>query len=285
MTQGTGDEEALNGAAIKALLRPIAKLMIAKGVTAPRLHDLLQEVFVEVAEDAFALGGEPPTDSRVSLLTGVHRKKVRSLRQREAAGEDAVERRVSVMSTVIGRWLADPETSDVDGKPLPLPRHAETGPSFDSLVAAVSTDVRPRTILDELLRRGAVRLEGDDSVTLLSEALLPRESEAERLHFLARNLTDHLAAAVENVLCESGPPPFLERAVFYNNLQAASVDAVEAQARGLSGELLAELNRMGFARQTADREASEPGAASDANHRFRFGVFFYREDEAAKEDE
>ncbi|MEO1193848.1 MAG: DUF6502 family protein [Pseudomonadota bacterium] len=279
-TEPTAAEE-LNPAALKALLRPLVKLLISKGLPAPALYDLVKEIYVEVAAEAFRLDGAPPTDSRVSMLTGIHRKSVRSLRQAEAPDDGGLARRVSVLSTVVGRWLADPELCDAEGQPMSLPRHAETGPSFDRLVEAVSRDVRPRTVLDELQRRGAVRLDPDERVTLLGEALLPSDAEAERMHFLARNLTDHLAAAVANVLREEGPPPFLERAIFYNNLQTESVDDLEERARVLSAELLNDLNRLAFAKQAEDRD--RPDKTRSANERFRFGVFFYREDEGEAE--
>ena len=51
-----------------------------KGVTFSSFVNLLKEVFVEVAEREFRLDGKPPSDSRINLLTGVHRKDVRRLR-------------------------------------------------------------------------------------------------------------------------------------------------------------------------------------------------------------
>ncbi len=276
-TRGS-EENELSGEALKQLLRPLMKLLIARGVTAQKLHSLLQELSVEVAEDAFSLDGAPPTDSRISLITGVHRKKVREVRQARGRQQPSGERHVSVMATVVGRWRADPRYLDHEAQPLALPRHAAKGPSFDSLVAAVSQDMRPRTILDELLRRNVVALDVAGCVRLRDEALVPRESEAERLHFFVRNLGDHMAAAVENVLTEEGPAPFLERAVFYNNLSTHSVDLIEAKARQFSADLLQALNHQGFEGQAAaagDRDAAE---------RFRFGVYFFREDEADQDE-
>ena len=55
----------------------------------PAVVALLKQVYVEVATDSFALGGKPPTDSRVSMLTGVHRKDVRTLRPDSPAAEAA----------------------------------------------------------------------------------------------------------------------------------------------------------------------------------------------------
>lgn len=65
---------------IARLLRPLVRLFIRSGLTFPALADLLRELYVNVAEYDFALSGKEQTDSRVSLLTGIHRKEVRRLR-------------------------------------------------------------------------------------------------------------------------------------------------------------------------------------------------------------
>ncbi|MEO1225678.1 MAG: DUF6502 family protein [Pseudomonadota bacterium] len=286
MTERSEVTEEPIGDALKKLLRPLAKLMITRGVTAPALYGLLKEVCVEVANDDFGLDGKPPTDSRVSVLTGVHRKDVRQIRQEKREAEGATERSIGIMATVVGRWLGGPKTVDPDGKPKPLPRQADAGPSFDALVRDVSTDVRPRTVLDELLRRGVLELdETGDLVSLRTEAVLPRRSDNERMYFLVRNVGDHLEAAVTNIMSQDSTPPFLERAVFYNNLAAASVDEIEARSRVLATEVLTKLNRLAFSRQSADNAADALARDSTSTERFRFGIYFYREDEAGTGDE
>src|SRR3974390_1739599 len=73
--------------AIVRLLRPLVRVLIAHGVTFPMLAQLLKDIYVDVAEGAFPLSGKAQTDSRLSLLTGVHRKDVRALRGRGRAGD------------------------------------------------------------------------------------------------------------------------------------------------------------------------------------------------------
>ncbi len=284
MTDGPEMAPDLVGRELKHVLRPLVRALIEEGVTAPALYALLKELYVDVASEAFAIDGKPLTDSRVSVLTGVHRKDVRNFRRRVDDGEGPAVPRVTVMTTVIGRWLADPKTTAADGSPKPLPRQARRGPSFDALVSAVSSDVRPRTILDELVRNDIVALDEEtDMVSLKVEALITRDGE-ERFHFFARNIGDHMAAAVENILTRDGAAPFLERAVFYNNLRPASVDEIEARARALAGDLIAELNRMGYSRQKADARSRSRRKEDEARERFRFGVYFYRDDETAEDE-
>lgn len=262
------------GRALVGLLRPLVRALIAQGVTAPALYRLLKRLYVEVAEADFRLDDARPTDSRISLLTGVHRRDVKAFRDADRSAEAAAEARVATIASVIGRWLARPETTDVDGRPAPLPRAAPDGaPSFESLVRAVSTDIRPRTVLDELLRQNLATMDPDGTVRLDPDAFAGPADLEQRVLFFAENVGDHLTAAVDNLLAER-EPKFLERAVFYNRLTPASVDTLEAAARDRAQETLVALNRMANARQAEDV------AAADGRERFRFGVYFYRETEA-----
>ena len=260
---------------LRGLLRPLVRAMIAEGVTAPALYRVLKRIYVEVAEDEFRLEGERQTDSRISLLTGVHRRDVRAFRENDAGAEAAAQEKVTTIASVVGRWLADPGTRSPDGTPKPLPRTGDS-PSFDALVRSVSKDIRARTVLDELVRQGLVDIE-DGMVHLRSGAFLGPADPDQKVVFFADNVGDHIAAAVDNLLADQ--PQFLERAVFYNRLTSGSVDALEADARRLGGEVLLALNEQAHASQADDLDKP------DGTHRFRFGVFFYREDEAAQREE
>jgi len=250
--------------AAKAILRPLVRVLIARGVTLPTLVAALKEVFVAVAERDFRLAGRPPSDSRISLLTGVHRKDVRVIR--DGAPPISTPRAASLGAAVIGRWLGDPALADAEGRPRPLTRI-----EFDALVATVSKDVRGRTVLDELARLGLIDRD-EETVSLLGEAFVPPAGGGEQLGFFARNLEDHVAAAGHNLLAGADERRFLERAVFYNNLGADDVDRLEAEARTLAAAALRHLNGLALEAREAARERP------NATERFRFGVFFYRED-------
>ena len=252
--------------AMRGLLRPLVRMLIARGITAPAFYRVLKQVYVEVARDEFRLGDAPPTDSRVTLLTGVHRRDVRAI---VAAGDDgwpAARAKAAAFATVIARWRA--------GGATPLDRAA-----FDALVEGISRDIRPRTVLDELLRQGAVIEEGETLRLSPGATAAPAPDEA-KLAFFATNVGDHLAAAAANL--DADPPPFLERAVFFNRMPAAEVDRIEAHARDASQTLLEDL----AARSTqVQRASAEVPDAADARTRYRFGVWFYREDPGAASSE
>src|SRR6478672_1958357 len=91
-------------APLARLLRPLVRLLIRSGMTFPALAELLRELYVNVAEHDFALPGKEQTDSRVSLVTGIHRKEVRRLRG-AGAPVTVVPAGLSRTSRILARWL------------------------------------------------------------------------------------------------------------------------------------------------------------------------------------
>ncbi|MCJ2020371.1 MULTISPECIES: DUF6502 family protein [unclassified Methylobacterium] len=267
-TADTPREGAALHAPLARLLRPLVRLLVARGITFPALTDLLRELYVNVAEYDFALSGKEQTDSRVSLLTGIHRKEVRRLRG-AGAPVSAVPAVVSRTSRIIARWIADPAFTDPQGHPLPLPRTAEdNAPSFETLVAGVTRDLRPRAILDEWLDRGLAFTDPQDRIVLAEAAYVPRGDGAEgpQLYYFGRNLHDHIAASVANIVGDK--PRFLERAVHYDGLSKELAAKLEARAREIAMEALQQANREAHAACQTD-----PGG----DHRWNFGLYVYAE--------
>ncbi|MDE3010545.1 MAG: hypothetical protein KGI67_06610 [Pseudomonadota bacterium] len=255
--------------ALRRILRPLVRLMLTHGVTYPLITDVIKSTYVDVARREFRLSGKRQTDSRISLLTGVHRKDVKRLIEEGERGADGASG-VSLGAALVARWLGEPELTDAQGRPLPLPRLASDGGkiSFEALVESVSKDIRSRVILDEWLRVGVVQLDRQDRVVLNPNALAPARDFGEKLHFLEANVHDHLAAAVHNL--SGGQPPMLERSVFYDQLSAGSVDELRRLAAELAMHAIQVLNRRAIELERDDREQSRL-----ADQRINFGAYFY----------
>jgi hypothetical protein len=255
------------------LLRPLVRLFIRCGITFPALCDLLRELYVNVAEHEFALTGKVQTDSRVSLLTGIHRKEVARLRG-AGAPVSTVPASISRTSRIFARWLSAPEFTDAEGHPLPLARTTEDGQaSFESLVVSVTRDVRPRAILDEWLNRHLVMIDADGRVVLTEAAFVPPGGSDQQLYYFGRNLHDHVAAAVANVLGEG--PKFMERAVHYDGLSEALAATLEKRSRELATAALKTLNRE--ANLACETDAG-------GTWRWNFGVYVYQEDSRSADE-
>jgi hypothetical protein len=255
-------------AALRRLLRPLVRLMIREGMTYPAISALMKALYVEVAETAFSRPDERQTDSRITLLTGVHRKDVKRLRGRHRQSDDrAPPAALSVSAQILALWTAHPDYADETGAALPLPRTASDAASFDALVTRVSKDIRPRAVLDELRDRGLVRIDHADRVVLTETALVPRDGLEELAFYLGRNLHDHIAACDHNLV--PAARPFIERAVYYDRLTPATVARLGSLAHELGMTALLSLNR------EANRLADDDDGAPDAHRRMSFGVYFY----------
>ncbi len=252
--------------AVGWLCRPLVRLLIRKGVSYPQMREHLKRIYVTVAEEEFAVDGRPPSDSRIHVLTGVHRKDVRRLRG--GGAEPSPDTGAGIGGAVVSRWLGLPEYRGPFGEPRCLPRRAdEEGPGFDELVAEVSRDVRPRAVLDELERLGIVRRDGNGRICLERRAFVPDRDFVRQTFYLGRNVHDHLAACVHNM--EGGDRPMLERAVYYAGLRPESVAELRAMAEDAGARLLEDLNRRALELQRAD------AGHSGADRRMRFGCYWY----------
>ena len=101
-------------------------------------------------------------------------------------------------------WLTGAQWLDDDGQPRPLSRLARSDKdaSFEALVTSVSQDIRPRSILDEWLRLGVVRINDVDEIILISNGFIPKEGLEEKLAYYGHNLGDS-QQSTEQTECES----------------------------------------------------------------------------------
>ncbi|MBV4541152.1 DUF6502 family protein [Pseudomonas vlassakiae] len=257
--------------ALRRIMRPLVRLMLRKGVTYTMFTDVLKEVFVDVAHREFRLDDKVPTDSRISLLTGVHRKDVRRLRSESEASSAALPENITLGAQLVNVWTRSPPFCSEAGQALALPRLASVGGdcSFDALVAKVSTDIRGRVVLDEWLRLGVVRLDDQDRVHLEAQAFVPQKGFDEKAAYFGHNLHDHACAAVHNLSGEG--LPFFERSVHYDALTPASVDTLrEAVSQDGMQTLLA------FSRLAAELENTDEPSHGQ-RQRITVGLYFYSE--------
>lgn len=235
---------------LDALLAPIARLAVARGLLFTQVSERLKLQYLRGAE-RLAGGDKPPTDSRISVMTGLQRRDIARLRQMPA---DPVPP-VNPLARLVAQWLA------LHGG-RPLPRSGDG--SFDALAAQIRKDVHPKTLLEQLVAAGTVEVKGEE-VTLCTASYQPLPGSDDQLAYLTANGGDYLAAATANVL--TAPAPFFERAVHYNQLSPQAVDTLDAAFRERQAKLLQDINDM-----AARLQDTSPGQA-----RFRAGGYFYSE--------
>jgi hypothetical protein len=248
-----------------AMLVPLARWLVHNGVPYGSFAPALKSVFVEAARRELAESGGKQTDSALSVLSGVHRRDIRSLDG--DAHVQAQPKAPSVASQVFTRWLADDALRDKSDQPMVLPKSGPA-PSFEALARQVSSDVHPRTLLAEMQRLGLVRVAGDQ-VHLDAQAFVPQRGFDDMVELFAANVSDHLAAAVHNLRGDGDK--LLEQSVFASGLSVRSTQALGTLARRLWRGAFQQMVREATQRYQQDSHGAQPSM------RMRFGVYYYAE--------
>jgi hypothetical protein len=262
--------QLLIASAIKRVLKPIVKLMLANNLTYTFAIDVIKGLFVEVADKDFAIPNKQQTDSRISLISGVHRKDVRRLRDYQPDVDEVMPDNISLGSQLVALWNANPKYLNEIGVPKPLPRFAADNPdeSFEGLVRSLTSDIHPRAVLDEWLRLGIATIDDESFVHLTSDMFIPQDGFEEKAFYFGHNLHDHAQAAVSNVIGQQ--PSFFERCVHYDELSQSSVDTIAEFAKKHSMKVLRGVNKVADVLAIGDK-------GTKADMRMTYGVYFYAE--------
>lgn len=254
--------------AVSMLCKPLIRLLIEKGVSFPQFRELMKELYVEVADSHFSLDDKKPSDSRIFVLTGVHRKDIKRIRQQDKKQNSTTSSSASLSGEIVARWISMPEYMDENGNPRPLLKNKKNSEcEFDQLVSSVNKDVRPKVILEEWLRLSIAHME-DNYVILNQSAFVSNKEFNDMAYYLGHNVHDHIASCVNNIMNED--EPMLERSVYYASLTEDSVNKLRTISNKKSNDLLQHLNKQAIKFYDADKDKD------DANHRIRLGIYWYQ---------
>ncbi|MFV5262084.1 DUF6502 family protein [Acinetobacter courvalinii] len=242
------------------MMQHIARWLIHSGVGYTDFVAALKPIFYQQALAELDRIQQNKTDSAVSLLSGLHRKDVSAFRQQATqTSSEAPNFAISVPARVIARWIA----LDL---PHQIPVSGETD-SFEALVKHISTEKHPRSILFELQRLGVVEQQ-DQQVVLQQNSFTPDNQMQESKALFSANLTDHLAAGIDNFISEK-PFTHLEQAVHAEKLTAQSVEALRQLSLDLWQDMAKQLLNAAIHHCEHDQNQA------DAIYQFRFGVYQY----------
>lgn len=253
------------------VMAPLVEWLLHEGVAYPRFANALKKTFLDAAPGVLEASSARVNDSSISTLTGVHRKDVREWR---AVGQPLPQAKTfGAVMEVFTRWANDPEFCDPQGHPKVLDRNGGPG-SFEALALSSSNDVRPHTLLQEMIRLGIARRvepceDGEsDKVGLCADALVPKEGTAEMLQLFSDNVGDHLAAAASNL--RGTGAPMLEQSIFAANLRPESTAAMGELARQIWAKAFREIVTEATALSDQDQ------GKTSADQRMRVGMYFYQ---------
>ncbi|MFI5365156.1 MAG: DUF6502 family protein [Candidatus Binatia bacterium] len=262
--------------AIQRMMRPVVRQLIDYGISFPVFTEIIKAVYLDVAEKEFSLPFKRQTDSRLALVTGLNRKEIARLRRQEKSVHKRVEVEETLVTHVIGRWMAGPPYSDRNGKARRLPYESEDAKaaSFARLVRSLGVDIPVRSVLDELLRQGNVELLPDGDVCLQREAHIPVENLEAKLTLLGSDPAELFATIMHNI--EHPDAPRLQRKVVYDNIGADAPAKLRAAASAVGEEFIRRANTL-LASYDRDRN---PGAPGGKRMRVVLGTYYFEEEAA-----
>jgi hypothetical protein len=238
-------------AAIGRILRPIVRILIRNGVPSDALTQLVRKTYVDVAASDFQLNGKRQTVSRISVITGLHRKEVARLRAIDAVGVRAAGAARNRAASVLTAWLRDPDFVDRKGDPLDLV-FAGTN-SFSELVRRYSGDMKPRAMADELLASGAIE-QTNGKLRLSARGFIPGTDVDDLIAMLGTDAAQ-LIETIDNNLTSTAKR--YQRKVEYENVPAEHAAEFRTLSARLAQQLLEELDRW-LASRGADPDARKP---------------------------
>ncbi len=260
------DQRSTLKKAISKLLNPLVRLLLRNGLTYSEFAEIAKTAYVGVALKDFSVPGRKPSQTRVSVLTGLHRHEVARILKTDSS-EDSHTGRHHRAARIISAWLTDPRFS-VDGVANELNIDSE----FSTLVADYGADVTTRAVLDELLRVGAVGVKDGKRVELLVRAFTPSESDEDLIHILGDSVTDLLNTLDHNLASDDNNGR-LQMSVVYSNLPDEALRNIELISRDKAMSFLGDLNQF-FATQDRD---SNPKVTGTGRNRAGIGLYYFQQ--------
>lgn len=263
------------------MLRPIVGILMRAGVPFDAFAQVAREVYVDIASREFGIRGRKTNTSRVAMLTGMTRAKVKQVMDEMQSGSRPQNNseldRARHASRILLGWHIDKRFTDASNKPMPLPVDGPDA-SFSKLYEAYSGKVVPSTsLLKELIKVGAIEQLEDGRLIARSRLYAPHQSDPAALEHLCQAFCDLVSTGGFNLYRNDSTRARFER-VATNQLVPASQEKAFQKFLEVEGQA--------FLEQVDNWLANAERPDSDDNHiRVGVGLFEINSDPIKTQDE
>lgn len=198
-----GEEERRDAAITRGILlrmlMPVARLSLGAGLGVGEVIEALKIAVATVAETSARINGRPNV-SAIATRTGLTRKEIRPLLARATGKAQYMYRRSASQRTarVVAGWRADKQFRNVVGRPAPLKRNGPNQ-SFQALARRYAGDVPASSLLRELVRLRAVKIQRNGKIRLRKANLQFSEFGADTLADISTRISDLATTMVRNI--------------------------------------------------------------------------------------
>lgn len=201
------------------MLQPLAKYCLRRSIGIQDFLEDLKVVLLRTAQEELKESGEDMNVSRLSAMTGVHRRDVRRIcKHAEEKSEPQ-----NPMSKIIGRWQTDPRFRRKDGRAKVLKIGDEKN-EFAELVQLVCSDLHHGTVFAELERLGLVE-KVPTGLRLIQNGYVSRGNSKEAYQYMSQDIQDLMNAVDEN-LNEQANTPNLHLSTIFDRVLSSAVPEI-----------------------------------------------------------
>jgi len=271
------DERTALLEAIEESLRPLMRAAFAYGVSYQDLVEVVRALYVNAIRERQKSQGQPSSESRLGLMTGVTRAEVVKLvasREEREQQRALAARRTDQLSQFLSRWHDDPQFSTPYGAPLDLSLQPEGAfRTLDQLIEASGIELERDEIISYLVQAGCVEVRAKRFVRCVSRTLNANREDIARILHVGRMMAAHNATLVRNLFAGETGISFFESTTLSDfPLSLHGRDKFLAHLREDGTEFANELDRwiLGKQDELSDPKGSHCGVS----------IFFF---EAAKQ--
>lgn len=266
------------------ILRPLARLLLRKGIVFADFAAVMRTTYIEVAEsEEFVLPGKNKQSvARIGVLTGINRKEVKKQldviadkrkQSPDLLNGDYLAFNNNLIGAVINSWITDKTFTGKNGEPNVLSFGDEEKGGFEELVKKHSSDMTPRSILDEMERLKTVeKNRRAGTVKLISREYLPVD-EYQMMRIGSENINDLLKTVIHNIDTPDPEERLFQRRAYYDNIPEEGVAEFRPFGKEKAQKFLEEIN---LTLASRDRDQN-PGVSGEGRYRAGFGVYYFEE--------
>jgi len=205
---------------VACLLRPVLRFCTRHALYIQDIDPILKEAWIKVASDELVRRGEKITVSRLSVMTGIHRRDVLKYSSPEKEQSQVKD----FISKIMGQWQNNRSFVTKAGAARVLSIGGDKS-EFTALVKSVSGDLNSATVLFELERAEVIERVGS-SARLVVDSYTPKGNSEAMFGILEKDLTDIVIAAEENSLA-SPEIPNLHCRTDYDRIRPAAIPEIK----------------------------------------------------------
>lgn len=258
------------------IFRPLVRVLLRLNVPFHVVSDIMKWTYVDVAQKYFGIDGKVPTKSRIAVITGLSRVQVDQQQKLSLFSDDNSHRKWHRAGRVLTGWIEDPDYLDKHSHSKIIPLESDAEPDFKQLVEKYSGGATYKSILDELLRSEAVKVDENNQVELIKPYYLTENDpdDMQNVDFLGLS-TQYLLETIDHNIDPERSSPRFQRIVLHDKLPKSLASLAESYARKKSQELANDVDEyIEHLIQHSDLEENQ-----EVIPYIGVGIYFYKADD------